>query len=766
MPTIDLTIKGLKEAKADLEKLDAQFEKFKDDPIKSKKIAKEFNDLSKAIDKTTEDLLDLKKAGQLTNETFDDINETLLGMSEGSVLPLSTQIGEMEDRMYQLAAAGETNSQEFKTLQKEAARLRGVIIETDKSVDLMAENRGLSVFAEGWGQVGQRLMSLDFEGAAKDAKNLDAAVGNLGAMGSNAIKGLTSTVGTLSKTFIKFGISLLANPIFIIATVITAIVGAVVLLMDKLGFLQPILDAVGEAFDYIVGFVNDSIQAFKDLTDWLGLTSFASDELAEKQIENAKKTQEALKEAQDSQIEGIDREIKLRQAAGETTTDLEIQKQEVIKQTAIETLKALTQEIQARAALGDVTKEEIEELKKKVAEQKKIVTDSSVEIQAIEIKNQKEIETKEKESYERRKAEAEAYAKARLNASRAIQDAELSLLRDGLQKELELNAVRFERLRQDTLANTEFTLQERQKLVELYTLQELQVEKGIRDNYANKQKEQDDKLAEFKLQAELDALSKLEQANEEIYQKGLTDTEKEIEAVTYKYAELINLATIYGQDTVALEQALQDELQAIKKKAEEEEDNRRKKRQEEILGAIDGLAESNIRALSAVDDVSNFFFDKKRKKLQEGSAAELAIAKKQFEINKKIQIGQAIFQGIQATLAAYSSGSAVPIVGAVTGPIFAAAAAVQAAVQIAKIKSQTFEGSSGGAVSAPSASTPNVQSAVPSLELFGNSRDFNNVQDEGSAEATQSITVNAVVSETEVTGTQERVNSLRSNAEL
>ena len=99
---IPLTISGLREAREDLAKLNDEFEKVKDDPIKSKKLAKEFNDLSKAVDDTTESLKEMNAAGELAGTKFDDLNEVLFQTNE-EVLPLTSQIGEMEDRMYDRA---------------------------------------------------------------------------------------------------------------------------------------------------------------------------------------------------------------------------------------------------------------------------------------------------------------------------------------------------------------------------------------------------------------------------------------------------------------------------------------------------------------------------------------------------------------------------------------------------------------------------------------------------------------------------------------
>lgn len=720
---IDLTIKGLKEAKADLERLNQEFEKVKNDPINSKKIAKEFNNLSKEIDETTEELLKMKSAGKLVNETFDDINETLLGVSDGAVLPLSTQIGEMEDRMYQLAAAGEVNSDEFKSLQKEAARLRGVIIETDRSVDLLAENGGLQIFATGWGQVGERLMSLDFQGAATDAQQLQASVGNLGSIGKDALTGLAKTVGTLSKTFVKFGVSLLANPIFLIAAVITAVVGAVALLLNKLGVLKPILDAIGDAFDYLIGFVNDAVQAFKDLTDWLGLTSFASDELAEKQIENAKKTKEALSEQQQKQIEGLDREIKLKQASGEATTQIEIEKQKIVKQTAYDTLQALNQEMIARRQLGDVTKEELDEFKKSIAEQKKIILDSSTEIKSIEIKTQKEIEANEKESLERRRAEYKEFAKAREAAARLIQDLELSLKKDGLEKELEINKVNFERIKEDLAKNAELTANEKKRLNELYTLQELQAERDIRNK--------------FQEELKLDVIG-LDEEDAEQRKKKLDE-----------------------------EVAFQAEMKAIKDKALEEQ---RQRAEQELADRI-AITEMTLGSINALTEGSFAIADRLGKQDEKSKEKR---AKRQFQINKSMQLAGAVMDGYKAVTASLSQSPVA--IGVLPNPVGIASLAFAVSTSlanIAKIASTQFQtsggspSSGGGGGNVSSGGGSNVQTSAPSINLFGNSRDFNNVQDQGSAEtSTQVINVNATVSEAEISGTQEKVNKFKQNAEL
>jgi hypothetical protein len=80
---------------------------------------------------TKEAIKNMDKLGKTFEEVFETSNQGLK--------PLTTQIGELEDAMYALAASGEANSQEFKDLQKKVGDYKKVIIETDLQIDAMAE---------------------------------------------------------------------------------------------------------------------------------------------------------------------------------------------------------------------------------------------------------------------------------------------------------------------------------------------------------------------------------------------------------------------------------------------------------------------------------------------------------------------------------------------------------------------------------------------------------------------------------------------------
>ena len=93
------------------------------------KLEKELEGVDKATKQTSQDMYNL-------SARFEDIY--------GDLQPLSSRLGEIEDRMYELALAGKQNTDEFRALQAEVVRYRQTIIETDRSVDLLAEQgRGL-----------------------------------------------------------------------------------------------------------------------------------------------------------------------------------------------------------------------------------------------------------------------------------------------------------------------------------------------------------------------------------------------------------------------------------------------------------------------------------------------------------------------------------------------------------------------------------------------------------------------------------------------
>ena len=89
--------------------------------------AKEFDNVAKAVNVANDSLEGL-------NKTFEEAN--------GDIQPLTARMGEAEDRLYELAAAGDTASAEYQGLLTKVGDYRKVQIQTDLAVDAAATTLG------------------------------------------------------------------------------------------------------------------------------------------------------------------------------------------------------------------------------------------------------------------------------------------------------------------------------------------------------------------------------------------------------------------------------------------------------------------------------------------------------------------------------------------------------------------------------------------------------------------------------------------------
>jgi len=657
---IPLTISGLREAREDLAKLNDEFEKVKDDPIKSKKLAKEFNDLSKAVDDTTEALIEMNSAGELAGTKFDDLNEVLFQTKE-EVLPLTSQIGEMEDRMYQLAQANQQGSKEFIELQKKVVSARKTIIETDRSIDLMTENTGsLGGLTSAFGELGDSVLNLDFKRAG------------------TAVKGL-------GVQFKAFGRVLLANPIFLIVAIVAAIVGAIITFKDKVKFLSDIFEALGKVIDIV-------IQALKDFLDWIGLTNFAEQDLAAERQKRAEQNLKNIEIQSSAEQSALDNRIKIAAAEGKSTVELEKMKQRLIIETARQRLKETEILWESAKLQGELTSERAEEINKLRREANQQILDATAQIKVLDINATKEYKSELKKRSDAHKA----HLKERLDAERSIQDLELQLMAEGREKMLLQNEITYERLRENTLANEKLTKDEQLELNNLYDQLEAQNKLSILVNNLDEQLEIRDR-----------------------HDKKLDDM-------------LVRRTTF-------------EESQASKKI----------KLDKEVAKASTEIA---LKGLQLVQGLTELFADKNER------AAKIA-----FNVQKVASIAQATMDGYKAVLSTYAQTAGGPVIKGIAAGI----AGSFAALQIANIAKTKFEGGGGGSASVASSSTPSIggggatsaSSSTPSFELFGQPNEDNNVSAAQAQEITPTV-VKAVVVESDITTTQNKISKMKENAEL
>jgi len=240
---------------------------------------------------------------------------------------------------------------------------------------------------------------------------------------------------------------------------------------------------------------------------------------------------------------------------------------------------------------------------------------------------------------------------------------------------------------------------------------------ALKAQWAAKAKQEEDALAAEEEQKRLEELE-LQAVDERARLEGkLIKMREDWEATQALKREL---AALEMEEALAQENLTEGEKFRIKQEyaqkidtIRQEDADREKERQASVAQAAENVL---AMGLESAQNLTDAFFGYKLEKAKGDEKETLKIEKKKFEVNKKLQIAQAVMQGIQAVMAAYSSGAAIPVVGAVTGPAFAVLAGVASALNIAKISATKFQGG-GGARGATgggaSASTPSV--AVPSI---------------------------------------------------
>jgi len=204
----------------------------------------------------------------------------------------------------------------------------------------------------------------------------------------------------------------------------------------------------------------------------------------------------------------------------------------------------------------------------------------------------------------------------------------------------------------------------------------------------------------LKKQAEIDYLNEIEAIQEQNFQNGLIEQQKEIQTVNDKYFRLEELAKGNAEQLAIIEKAKTDELSVINEKYNKEE-----------VGRQNSLRQSRLQmtadAFSAIGDLVGSFNTKNDKD-----------ARKQFQIQKAFNLGAAITNTAMAVTGALTAGGN-PIKLA-TGAQFVEAgiAATVGLANVAKIASTKFGGEGGGGGGGGDVPTAGFN---PSFNVVGNS---------------------------------------------
>lgn len=307
------------------------------------------------------------------------------------------------------------------------------------------------------------------------------------------------------------------------------------------------------------------------------------------------------------------------------------------------------------------------------------------------------------------------------------------------------------------------------------TVIQLNAEKERNDNY-KKHLEDKAKLTAEADKAEIERLSNEYKINQEINKARLAEQavlDAEKKANDKLLADEQMLRDIEAQEleynnTEAGYQEHINTLGAIDAQAEaQKEAQRERDKAATIQNANNSLqiAQATTQSLQALSDL---YFIFKTKNLEKGSAEELKQAKKQFDINKGLQIASATIAGIQGVINTLTAPSVIPEpFGTILKAVTAVTIGATTAANIAKISSTKFNAGGGGStasasISAPS--SPNISIPThPTISTPSNTANSNIDPNTGENKSfNPTITVKAEVYEGELTNIQNSKETIKS----
>jgi hypothetical protein len=605
-------------------------------------------------------------------------------------------------------------------------------------------------------------MSLDFEEAAEKSKVFAKTLGSINpAEIGKAMTGLVTTVGTLGKAFLKLGAQLLVNPIFLMVAVVVAVVLAFTIWEDKLGKFGTVLKVVFINIYLMVQAVKILIQGFKDLTDWLGLTSFAAEENAEKTAAANKRVSESSKEREAQVIGDLGREIAELKAAGEDTIKLEEEVSNTKIREANVRKKEAKKELDSIKDLdGKFYEDKRLELKKQVDAENDIIkqgySDKVVAKNAANKKESDDAKTKADADNKEAEARAKAARDKRIAADKASQsdiDAAAKLVSDSKKTAQQIELDDLDAAYKIKIATATKLKNDTTALVNAQGIQEAEIKKKYTDA-ANAKIAEDNKTRIALEDAQFLEMQRLTLSDVEF--KKLQATQA-AEAKMNQFSTDAEMVKLLEKELAAELVKIQDDANKQKTADLKSETDKQKAIDEAALQAKKSIISSEIDAAKGLVNLLGGLGEK-NKKIQKAALianGALSIA----EIINNTNVGSSKEVATKGILGLSTS----------------ALLYIKMATSIASVVAATAKGLSalgGGNVTAPSdtggggggggnTSTTAVAPSGPSL--FGQANTGSQVTAGG---GTNNITVTAIVSETEITSSQNHINNIKNNSVL
>jgi hypothetical protein len=725
--------------------------------------------------------------------------------------------------------ANATDPKEMAELAQRAGELKDQIADANEAANTFATGSKFEQVSNGLGGIKDSLMSLDFAEANQKAKVFSAALGKINpAEISQGFKSFTGMITTLGGAFIKLGATILMNPIFLIVALITAIVVGIGLLLKKFGILDAVFKAIMAPINAIIQALKD-LGDWLGLTSFAEDEAHEEEMARVEAQKEARAELAAAREAQfNASQKQYDRQIALMDAEGKDTKALTKLKIEESIRYMTQKREELALEIQAQEQMverikwmGSVKKSEqykqLQEQKKQQVELTEGILDAENQLKLNEINNAKKASDAAKENAKKasdaakkRAEDAAKRAKEELENRRKLRDFELSQIKDDAQREEAITREKYARMLTDLKADKTKSNAEKLQFEKLYE-QQLNVELNNQAEARRKKEEENTKKAnETILQLRL-ALMPEGEAKEKAMQddKYRKLREAAIADTTLTEEKRNEILALYDEQRAqedkakelekqkakdefakkfALEQMTQtdQELEALRVKYEEERKlaegnaalllelenkytaDRKKILDAQALAAIEEKTKERDAIIGLTNDifggVSNIagMMIKDQKKLEKFNKASALI-----------QIGIDTAKAISALVAASQANPFNAATAGTAGVAQFASGIIQIATNIAKAKQILTSGGTpsagggGGASGGGGGASASTAQVVPqAAQLFGQGNTGNVFSAGGTSTESSEITLTAVVSETAMTSTQNKINRINKNAEL
>jgi hypothetical protein len=722
-------------------------------------------------------------------------------------------LGEMKAELKQIKSdlVNATDPAEIERLSTRAGELNQKLKETNKTIKNFSTGSTVQKVGLQIGGIKDSLTNLDF---SKASTQVTAFTGTLAKFKpadlTKGLGSLTSAAGKLGAQMLKMGLQLLVNPYFLLAAVIVGIVVAVVMLLKYFGVLEIVIKVMMAPLMLL-------IEGFKALTDMMGLTSYAADENAEAVKAAAEKSTEASKKRSEQIGNYYDQEIAMARAAGKDTVVLEIQKSKALEAQAKVRLGDAQKTLASMAHMvGEDAEKEKQALRDKINEENNIIRSADNAREVMYAANVKKVEDNAKKVADnaiavgkairaKKEADQKEYDTNRLNAERQIEDLRIAAIKDDAVREAAVLNEKYDRLRADLLKDKTKTDKEKKDLKAAFDLAEENEQAKIDEAKKKKENEAFQALNALKIANMVEGEAKIAAQQQVAYQASVNAAKEKYGADSAQFAEFQEQLRLADEATtkaradkkIADQQALLDSLNNLGLT----DDQRKIMAIEAQYLKEQELANGNAETLLALKNKYDIDIDnaniaaanaevENNRKVRD---AKLAFAKdtvdgltnlggllikdqkKLEKFNKAsalIQIGIDTAKAISSLVAAANMNPANSVTGGGAGIAQFAAGVIQIATNIAKAKqlltSPSTPVTAGGGDTGGGDTGSNTATMIPqAAQLFGSSNNANTMSAGGStSDGGGNMMVTAVVSETQITNVQKKINMINKNSEL